>query len=37
EYHALIVEHGKRYCRKNPFCPGCVLSEICQFHKNHKN
>lgn len=25
EYHALIVEHGKRHCRKRPRCGGCPL------------
>lgn len=27
EYHALIVEHGKRTCRTVPLCEGCVLLE----------
>jgi endonuclease-3 related protein len=25
EYHALIVQHGKEHCRKNPRCTGCSL------------
>ncbi|MBN3036922.1 MAG: endonuclease III domain-containing protein [Candidatus Diapherotrites archaeon] len=25
EFHALIVEHAKRYCRKNPLCP-CFIA-----------
>jgi endonuclease-3 related protein len=25
EYHALIVEHSKRYCRARPRCDGCPL------------
>lgn len=29
EYHALIVEHGKRVCRKKPLCAGCTLRELC--------
>lgn len=29
EYHALIVEHCKRYCRKKPVCEGCPLKELC--------
>ncbi len=33
EYHALIVELGKRHCRTRPFCNGCPLSEICTYHK----
>lgn len=27
EYHALIVEHAKRYCKKRPRCAACPLSE----------
>jgi endonuclease-3 related protein len=30
EYHALIVEHGKRYCRKKPACDRCIVSKICK-------
>jgi len=30
EYHALIVEHGKKVCRKNPACDTCVLSPNCK-------
>jgi endonuclease-3 related protein len=29
EYHALIVEHCKRFCRKSPRCSGCPLTERC--------
>jgi len=29
EYHALIVEHCKRFCRKRPLCIDCPLSDIC--------
>lgn len=29
EYHALIVQHGKAYCRAQPTCPGCPLKEHC--------
>ena len=32
EYHALIVEHGKRHCRKRPLCPGCGLHFFCRSH-----
>ena len=28
EYHALIVELGKRFCRKRPICEGCPLEEF---------
>jgi endonuclease-3 related protein len=30
EYHALIVEHAKKHCRKNPKCEGCVIKEKCK-------
>jgi len=30
EYHALIVQHCKEFCRKKPVCPGCPLSEPCR-------
>jgi len=29
EFHALIVEHGKRSCRRNPLCAACVLADLC--------
>jgi endonuclease III related protein len=29
EYHALIVEQAKTYCRKTPRCAGCPLQELC--------
>jgi endonuclease III related protein len=31
EYHALIVEHCKRHCRKRPLCTGCPLRAICPY------
>lgn len=31
EYHALIVEHCKRHCRKKPSCAGCPLKGHCLF------
>ena len=30
EYHALIVEHGKRHCRAKPVCRGCPLGRACK-------
>lgn len=30
EYHALIVEHAKRHCRKTPVCDGCPIIELCK-------
>jgi len=29
EFHALIVEHGKRHCGATPVCEGCVLAPGC--------
>jgi endonuclease-3 related protein len=31
EYHALLVEHAKRHCRKNPLCAGCPISGLCSL------
>jgi len=30
EYHALIVEHAKRFCMKKPLCGKCALFKICK-------
>lgn len=30
EYHALLVEHAKRYCRSKPLCWECILRDKCQ-------
>lgn len=29
-FHALIVEHAKRTCKKRPLCRECVLNAVCQ-------
>jgi endonuclease-3 related protein len=29
EFHALIVEHAKRYCKTKPLCQQCPLSDCC--------
>lgn len=29
EYHALLVEHAKRYCRTKPLCKKCILKKVC--------
>lgn len=34
ELHALIVEHGKRHCRKTPDCIDCCLREECAHAGN---
>lgn len=31
EYHALLVEHAKRYCRTKPLCEDCPLKNGCTF------
>lgn len=30
EYHALLVELGKNYCRKKPLCSKCPLTKLCK-------
>ncbi len=30
EYHALLVEHAKRYCATNPRCDVCILNDLCK-------
>ena len=30
EFHALLVEHGKRHCRATPRCIGCPLAAQCR-------
>ncbi len=32
EYHALIVEHGKRTCKKVPLCEKCLLKKLCNMY-----
>ncbi len=32
EYHALIVEHAKSFCRKTPHCCDCPLEYICDLN-----
>lgn len=29
-FHALVVEHGKRHCKKKPLCLGCPLGDTCE-------
>ncbi|HSV95744.1 MAG TPA: endonuclease III domain-containing protein [Spirochaetota bacterium] len=29
EYHALIVNHGKYFCKKTPLCGECCLARLC--------
>ncbi len=38
EYHALLVELGKNYCKKNnPRCDDCPLKDLCEFYRNKKS
>ncbi len=30
EYHALLVEHAKRYCQTKPICEKCILRTLCE-------
>ncbi len=36
EFHALIVEHAKQYCKKKPLCEDCPVYELCE-EKNSKS
>lgn len=29
EFHALLVEHGKKYCKKEPLCDKCPINKKC--------
>ena len=33
EYHALLVQHAKVYCKKEPLCQKCPLNKICLYYK----
>lgn len=35
EYHALIVETGKKHCRKRPLCDGCPLRVLLPQELKH--
>ncbi len=32
EYHALVVEHGKRICGRRPLCEECLLQHLCRLY-----
>lgn len=36
EFHALLVEHGKRYCSKRPRCERCFLRQKCKYFSSAK-
>jgi len=31
EYHALIVHHGKYFCKTKPLCDKCILNSDCKY------
>ena len=33
EFHALLVEHAKRYCKKKPLCAECPLDFTCEARR----
>jgi endonuclease III related protein len=35
EFHALIVEHGKRACKTKPLCGSCCLKRMCPMAHGH--
>ena len=35
EYHALVVEHAKVFCRKTPVCSSCPLNDFCEYYKDN--
>jgi endonuclease-3 related protein len=35
EYHALIVELGKRVCKKRPLCGHCPLNAMCRYYREN--
>lgn len=37
EYHALIVRHGARVCKKTPVCEACCLQSMCEYYENRVN
>lgn len=37
EFHAVLVELAKAYCRKNPRCHECLVSSRCAFHQSPEN
>lgn len=33
EFHALLVELGKNFCKKKPLCVKCPINKICNYRK----
>ena len=36
EFHALLDEHAKGFCRTTPVCNGCVLRQECSYDQGNK-
>lgn len=36
EFHALIVEHAKQHCKKEPECASCPIKKECNYYKQLK-
>jgi len=36
EFHALLVQHAKLYCKKEPSCGKCFLKKKCEFARSGK-
>lgn len=34
EWHALLVEFGKRICKKEPLCEKCPIKKYCRYYKD---
>ena len=34
DFHAQLVELGKRHCRAKPVCPGCPLARMCEYARS---
>lgn len=35
EYHALLVEHAKAFCRKSPSCSACMIRASCEYRLSY--
>ncbi|MBW6516324.1 MAG: endonuclease III domain-containing protein [Candidatus Cloacimonetes bacterium] len=36
EYHALIVQHCKSFCRRKPLCDNCPINSECLYHLSNR-
>ena len=37
EYHALLVQHAKRFCRARPECAPCPLRTLCAYGRGQRS